>query len=205
MAQLRRGLRLALGPHRRLALARDDLQRDVEPRLLVARKPDRARAAAAQRAQRAIAVEDELGAGERRGGLSHARAEIGDRVGLSSPTRLGLPTSEHLRRRNRARVLRGAGDARGSRPPAPADQAAASGRAAPALSASSGSRGPREARRLRRARDRRRGRLRLLGRLVPGQEQARRVLLLHDRPSFDRAGLGSGRHGAADRARRSRS
>ena len=49
MPQMRRGLGLALGPRRRLALARDDLERDVEARALVASEPDRARAAAAER------------------------------------------------------------------------------------------------------------------------------------------------------------
>ena len=38
----------------------DDLQRDVEARLLVAREPDRAGAAAAERPQRPVAAEDEL-------------------------------------------------------------------------------------------------------------------------------------------------
>ena len=85
MAQLRRGLGLALGPHGRLALARDDLQRDVEAGPLVTGEPDRARAAAAERPQRPVAVEDELDAGELWGSLSHARAEIGDPVGLSFP------------------------------------------------------------------------------------------------------------------------
>ena len=72
MAQLRGRLRLALGPHGRLALARDDLQRDVEARPLVAGEPHRARAAAAERPQGPVAVEDELDAGERRGSLYHA-------------------------------------------------------------------------------------------------------------------------------------
>ena len=79
MAQLRRSLGLALGPHRGLALARDDLQRDVEPGPLVAGEPDRARAAAAERPQRPVAVEDELDAGERWGGLSHALRRLATR------------------------------------------------------------------------------------------------------------------------------
>src|SRR5205807_2589524 len=58
MAQLCGGLRLTLGPRSRLALARDDLERDVESRLLVAREPDRAGASATQRAQGPVAVED---------------------------------------------------------------------------------------------------------------------------------------------------
>ena len=72
MAQMRRGLGLALGARGRLPLARDDLERDVEPRLLVAGEPDRARAAAAERLQGPVAAEHELGAGERLGGLAHA-------------------------------------------------------------------------------------------------------------------------------------
>jgi hypothetical protein len=40
MPQMRRGLGLALGARRRLALARDDLERDVEARALVAGEPD---------------------------------------------------------------------------------------------------------------------------------------------------------------------
>ena len=48
--QPRRRQRLPLGPCRRLALARDDLQRDVEAGALVTREPDRARAAAPERA-----------------------------------------------------------------------------------------------------------------------------------------------------------
>ena len=72
MAELRGGCSLALGAGRRLALTGDDLECDVEARLLVAGEPDRARAAAAERSQRAVAVEDELDAGELWGGLSHA-------------------------------------------------------------------------------------------------------------------------------------
>jgi hypothetical protein len=55
-----RRLRLALGAMPGLPFAWDDLQRHVEAGLLVAREPDRARCAAAQRPQRAIPVEDEL-------------------------------------------------------------------------------------------------------------------------------------------------
>jgi len=72
MAEMCRCRGLAFGPCRRLALARDDLERDVEPRPLVAGEPDRARAAAAERPQWPVAVEHELGADERRCGLSHA-------------------------------------------------------------------------------------------------------------------------------------
>ena len=59
------GRRLHL-PHRArgaLALARDDLQRDVEPGALVAREPHRARAATTERPKRSVAVEDERAVG----------------------------------------------------------------------------------------------------------------------------------------------
>ena len=72
MPEVRRSRRLALGARGRLPLAGDDLERDVETRPLVAGEPDRAGAAAAEWAQGPVAVEDELGAGERWGGLSHA-------------------------------------------------------------------------------------------------------------------------------------
>src|SRR5207245_3401485 len=58
--QPRRDLRLALGPLAGLPVPRDDLQGDVEAVPLVAREPDRARAAAPERPQRAVAVENEL-------------------------------------------------------------------------------------------------------------------------------------------------
>ena len=60
VAEPRGSLRLALGPVRRLALARDDLQGDVETGLLVAREPDRAGGSGAERAKRAVPVENEL-------------------------------------------------------------------------------------------------------------------------------------------------
>ena len=46
VSQPRRRLGFAFGPVRRLALARDDLERDLEPRALVPCEPDGARAAA---------------------------------------------------------------------------------------------------------------------------------------------------------------
>ncbi len=52
--------RLALGARGGLALARDDLQRDVQAVLLVECEPDRAGAAAAERAHRPVAPENEL-------------------------------------------------------------------------------------------------------------------------------------------------
>ena len=64
VAEPRGGLRLALGPVRGLALARDDLERDVETGLLVAREPDRAGRSGAERAKRAVPVENELPRGE---------------------------------------------------------------------------------------------------------------------------------------------
>ena len=60
MAQRGRGLRLALGAHGRLALARDHLQRDVEAALLVAREPDVAHPSRAERPQRSVPSKDEL-------------------------------------------------------------------------------------------------------------------------------------------------
>ncbi len=60
MAQRGRGPRLALGARGGLSLARDDLQRDVEAGLLVARKPDVAHSARSERPQRPVAAEDQL-------------------------------------------------------------------------------------------------------------------------------------------------
>jgi hypothetical protein len=60
VAQARCRERLALRARGGLALARDDLESDVEAVLLVAREPDRARAAAAERAQGSVALGDEL-------------------------------------------------------------------------------------------------------------------------------------------------
>ena len=61
VAQLRGRRGLALGARGGLALAGDDLQGDVEPRLLVAGEPHRPRAAAPERAQRAGSGRDEPG------------------------------------------------------------------------------------------------------------------------------------------------
>ena len=60
VAQAACGERLALGARGRLALARDDLQRDVEAVPLVECEPDRAGAAAPERAHGSIAPENEL-------------------------------------------------------------------------------------------------------------------------------------------------
>src|SRR5918999_6288582 len=73
VAEARRGVRLPLGPRGRLALLRDDLERDVEARLLIAREPDGARSAAAERAQGTITAEYEavFGDGLQRGRHPH--------------------------------------------------------------------------------------------------------------------------------------
>ena len=90
MPEMRGRRRLALGARRGLSLPGDDLEGDLEPRSLVAREPDRARPAAAQRPQRPVAVEDEIGGGERGGGLSHALRRLATRVGLSFPAPVRL-------------------------------------------------------------------------------------------------------------------
>jgi hypothetical protein len=73
MAQSRGGLGLPLGTRPGLALTRDDLQRDVEAVCLVAGKPDRARAAAAERLQGPVAAEHELAGRKGRDGCRHVR------------------------------------------------------------------------------------------------------------------------------------
>ena len=60
MAQRGGGLRLALGAHGRLALARDHLQRDVEAALFVAREPDVTHPSGAKRPQGSVPSKDEL-------------------------------------------------------------------------------------------------------------------------------------------------
>ncbi len=77
--QLGGGLGLAFGAWRGLALARDDLERHVEPVTLVTSKPDGARAAAAERPEGAVPAEHELAllrgcGGVRHGGFSLAQA-----------------------------------------------------------------------------------------------------------------------------------
>ncbi len=76
MAQAGGGLGLALGARSGLPFARHDLERDVELRLLVAGEPDRARSAAAERLERPVAAEHELGEGEGLGGLGHALGRL---------------------------------------------------------------------------------------------------------------------------------
>jgi hypothetical protein len=60
MPQRRCGARLALGSVAGLALAGDDLQRDVEAALLVAREPHMAHPAGAEGAQRPVTAEEEV-------------------------------------------------------------------------------------------------------------------------------------------------
>ena len=88
MPQPRGRQRLALGPRRRLALARDDLQRDVEAGLLVTRQPDRAGAAAAERAQGPVALRNELAGGKGKRRLGHET-----RVFASPPGILRRPSN----------------------------------------------------------------------------------------------------------------
>ena len=77
---------LALGPRGGLSLAGHDLQGDVEPVLLVPGEPDRPRAAGPERAQRAVAVEDEPGAVEGKRSVGHGSELVGRRKGVSSLT-----------------------------------------------------------------------------------------------------------------------
>jgi hypothetical protein len=70
--------RLTLGARRRLPFARDDLERDVEARPLVAREPDGARPAAAERANRPVAAEDELGGGRSERDGRHLHLFVGE-------------------------------------------------------------------------------------------------------------------------------
>ena len=79
----RGGLGLALGAVCGLPLPGDDLEGDVEAVSLVAGEPDRAGAAAAERAQRAVAVEDELPARERMSGGGHVVSRVGRRNSVS--------------------------------------------------------------------------------------------------------------------------
>ena len=69
MAEPGRGVDLAFGARTGLALARDDLERDVAAGVLVAGEPDRAAAAAAEGPERPVAAEDEVVLGERDGWL----------------------------------------------------------------------------------------------------------------------------------------
>ena len=86
MAQLRGRLGLALGARGGLPLAGDDLEGDLEPRLLVPREPDRPRAAASERAQRPVPAEHEPAPFERESGVRHRSGQVGDRRVVSSLT-----------------------------------------------------------------------------------------------------------------------
>ena len=78
----RRRLHLARRPRGALALARDDLERDLEAGALVPGEPDGAGAAAAERPEGPVAVEDEVGGGKGVRGARHGHrlfAAAGDR------------------------------------------------------------------------------------------------------------------------------
>ncbi len=77
MAQTGRSLGLALGAGCRLPLTGDDLERDVEPVLLVPGKPDGAGTAAPERPQRAVAPEDELALDKGWGCVGHRLSRVG--------------------------------------------------------------------------------------------------------------------------------
>ena len=77
VAQAGGGLRLPLGPGRRLALPRDDLESDVEAVLLVPGKPDRAGPSTPERPQRAVAPEDELALDKGWGCVRHRLSRVG--------------------------------------------------------------------------------------------------------------------------------
>ena len=86
MAQLRGRLGFPLGACGGLPLAGDDLEGDLEPRLLVPHEPDRPRAAAAERAQRPVPAEHEPAPFERESGIRHTSGQVGDRRVVSSLT-----------------------------------------------------------------------------------------------------------------------
>ena len=90
------------------------------------------------------------------------------------------PSSSSSRSRRRSRRPPGSDGGSGR---------SAAGRPAASGPAAARDRRPRAARRPRGARDRGRARLGLLGRLVPGQEHARRVHVVHGRRAADRAEL----------------
>ena len=76
----RRGLRLSFGAGGRLALARDDLERDVEAVLLVFRQPDRARAAAPEGPQGPVAPEHKVALDEGWGRVRHQPSWVGGAI-----------------------------------------------------------------------------------------------------------------------------
>jgi hypothetical protein len=105
MPQSRRGLRLALRAMCGLPLARDDLERHVEPVLLVAREPDGAGAAAAERPERAIAVEDELPAWKRMRGNGHDHPALAAARAIPAPRSGGWRPDQSLQWRTRSARL----------------------------------------------------------------------------------------------------
>ena len=93
VAQARRRLHLACRACRALALPRDDLQRDVEPGLLVAGEPDRAGAAPTDRPERPIAVEDECAIGKGEGSGGHRSQSLRRERGSSSAAERAVHSS----------------------------------------------------------------------------------------------------------------
>ena len=77
MAQTGGGLGLPLGTGCRLPLAGHDLERDVEPVLLVPGKPDRAGTSAPERPKRAVTSEDELALDKGWGSVGHRLSRVG--------------------------------------------------------------------------------------------------------------------------------
>ena len=86
------GNRLPLGAGARLALLRDDLERDVPTLSFVPGEPHRAGATAPERAQRPIAAEDELVLGARCGLAHRLRADLA--ATLRSPARRSAGNGE---------------------------------------------------------------------------------------------------------------
>ncbi len=84
MPELRGGGGLALRARGGLALAGDDLQGDVEARLLVTGEPDRPRAAAPERSKGPVSVENEPVAFERERSVGHGSELVGGRRVISS-------------------------------------------------------------------------------------------------------------------------
>ena len=96
VAQARGRLRLAGGARRTLSLAGDDLERDVEAGLLVPGEPHRAGAAATERPERAIAVEDELSLREGDRRRRHGSASFAAARGTSSAAESPVHSSAEL-------------------------------------------------------------------------------------------------------------
>ena len=86
VAQRRRRLGLALGPRRGAALPRDDLQRELLTAELVADEPDRPGAAAAERAQGPIAVQDETVRGDGFDGARQRCSPLAPLLKIPAPT-----------------------------------------------------------------------------------------------------------------------